>query len=438
VRAQAARYIHADLIPFQKESVVVFIEDLSSRTAGDQGTDDEHCRFVSIDIHIYIRNYNYIYIQGSRWRGLEADLLRQAHIQRLQNQLNSIASMTIMRSITMAAWLLLAAGSSTAAQLGARQKADQPDIEGEANAAAAPQPTGPCEYFHAPGFDDANATHHITSSGIPRYYGVYVPPGYDHKTSTQWPLIFDFHGRGATPREQYENSQYYLNTRGRNYVVVYPQGYEVSWQGASYTNDSVNDLQFVTDLLAKIQSHYCIDPNRIYASGKSNGGGFVDTLACSDEGDPFAAFAMAAPALYTDNSLGSCTKKRAILEAHGTIDKIIPYTGGPGNGGELPDIDEWVSWWGKRTCGASARTHNSSDLGGYTATSITCDRKSGADLNNIILHYKVTRTGHCWPSITGHNYDALNQPAHSCRTPILDFTDRVMDFFDSWNAQTKP
>jgi poly(3-hydroxybutyrate) depolymerase len=108
--------------------------------------------------------------------------------------------------------------------------------------------------------------------------------------------------------------------------------------------DGVDDLQFTTYLVAHLQEEYCIDSNRLYASGKSNGAGFVDTLACSDHGDQFAAFAVAAAALYTDSGKDSCTKKRAILESHGLEDGTIPYhpNGEPGAGGPLPDIGEWV------------------------------------------------------------------------------------------------
>ncbi|OTA22083.1 hypothetical protein BTJ68_14755 [Hortaea werneckii EXF-2000] len=120
-------------------------------------------------------------------------------------------------------------------------------------------------------------------------------------------------------------SQYYTYQRSEDYVVVYPQGYDKHWQGPSYATEGVDDLRFTSDLLAHMESEYCIDSSRVYASGKSNGGGFVDLLACSDAGDAFAAFAMASAALYTDTSLDSCTKRRAILESHGDQDTTIPY-----------------------------------------------------------------------------------------------------------------
>ena len=164
------------------------------------------------------------------------------------------------------------------------------------------------------------------------------------------------HGRGGSSDTQRDTSLYYNYAAASNYIIVYPQGLDcgqgASWEGPTYACPDVNDVEFVSDLLLYLEDNFCIDESRIYASGKSNGGGFVDTLACSDVGDNFAAFAMAAAALYTDNSLGSCNKKRAILEAHGDADRTIPSAGGEALGGRIPNIEDWVSWWGERDCGA--------------------------------------------------------------------------------------
>jgi predicted peptidase len=46
----------------------------------------------------------------------------------------------------------------------------------------------------------------------------------------------------------------------------------------------VNDVSFVQQLVDKSSTYLCIDPNRLYASGHSNGG-FTYTLA-SDPGTP--------------------------------------------------------------------------------------------------------------------------------------------------------
>ena len=72
-------------------------------------------------------------------------------------------------------------------------------------------------------------------------------------------------------------------------LVVYPQGEkdksgtQRAWESAPYatTNDGDKDSQLVRDILAQLDRKYRIDHTRIYATGKSNGGGFAAKLACT-------------------------------------------------------------------------------------------------------------------------------------------------------------
>lgn len=301
-----------------------------------------------------------------------------------------------------------------------------------------PPSKGPCGCgkSYPPGFNNDTSTHQLVSGGITRYYAVNIPNDYDDDLTKRWPLIVDYHGHGDTPWDQYDNSLYYKYEAGQEYLVVYPKGVNASWQGPTYADPNVDDLQFTTDLLAHLRTVYCIDDNLVYASGKSNGAGFVDTLACSDNGDEFAAFAMASAALYTDLSEGSCPKKRAILESHGDKDSTIPYhPTKEGSGGPLPDITQWVSWWGERTCGAGATPDYSGDLGGYNTTTYSCGK-----YDKVVNHYQVFDLGHCWPSSTGDNFDAqqANQAERKCLDKVLDYTPVVLQFFAQWQLDNAP
>jgi poly(3-hydroxybutyrate) depolymerase len=126
---------------------------------------------------------------------------------------------------------------------------------------------------------------------------------------------------------------------------IYPNGVGGVWAGPSYGNVSVaEDLQFVSDLISDIKSKYSIDTKRIYATGLSNGAGFVGTIACSDVGGQFAALAPVAGSFYTDVNNTNCTPARSplpILEIHGGSDKTVFYDGGQGEGGLLPAIPTW-------------------------------------------------------------------------------------------------
>jgi len=231
---------------------------------------------------------------------------------------------------------------------------------------------------------------------------------------------------------------------------VYPQGVNRTWEGPKYAVPVVDDLQFTTDLLAYIRGTYCVDPDRVYASGKSNGGGFVDTLACSNNGDEFAAFAMASPALYTDLNLTDCgNKRRAILESHGLFDTVVPYEGrncSPPDlsrsaeaacvkGGSEPNIDAWISWWGIHDCGIGASPKYVTNRVGYNVTEYSCD-----GLDDVVVHYEIFDLGHCWPSAWGDNYDALTQPAsQNCtRDRVVDYTPVVLEFFGRWTLANAP
>ena len=132
----------------------------------------------------------------------------------------------------------------------------------------------------------------------------------------------------------------------------------------------------------------------------SDGGGFTNTLACSrDHGAPFAAFAPVSGAFYTDTNYSDCKPSRSplpILEVHGFVDKTIRYDGGSGNGGPLPAIPDWLSWWARRDgCEDPAADENSTAGDGYEYIRYSC--KGDVD---VVRHYKILDLGHKWPNTT--------------------------------------
>ncbi|KAF2758843.1 alpha/beta-hydrolase [Pseudovirgaria hyperparasitica] len=301
-------------------------------------------------------------------------------------------------------------------------------------------PSAGCGTKHASGL---HTNLPFQSGGLDRTYAVYVPENYNADPSKPRKVVFDYHGRNGSGEGQYNNSQYFAYPTGNTYLGVYPSGYpgkngEPAWQGASYAYPSINDTQFTTSLLAHIAANYCIDLSAVYASGKSNGGGFVDTLACSDAGDAFAAFAMAAAALYTDNSLNSCKgeksgkrKRRAIMEAHGDADGTVAPGGGIGNGGTTPNITTWTGWWGVRDGCAVGDAVPGTDNKGYNTTTYSC----GAGLDGVVKQYWVYGEGHCWPSAKGNTTDGTRG---YCGVHVLNYTPEVIGFFERWTLANAP
>ncbi|KAI9047146.1 hypothetical protein LZ554_008600 [Drepanopeziza brunnea f. sp. 'monogermtubi'] len=282
----------------------------------------------------------------------------------------------------------------------------------------------------------------LTSSGDPRYYLVTAPPEFDPKTPT--PVIFSFHGNNKSAKDQYELtllSDPYFNDYA---IAVYPNGLEKSWQG--HPDATSNDLQFTLDILASLKSRYTLDDARIYASGKSLGGGFVGVLACDATlSNKFAAFAPVAGAFYVKNDTKCaprtieipCHPGRAkipVMEIHGGADGTIKYSGA-GRGGEcVPWIPHWVRQWAKRD-GLAYPGNVSSAVSDDTTlyqfeTEEEEDDADGRDLG-LVSHVFDENLDHSWPS-TLANADNI---AHGDGPASFNASTMIVDFFKRYTLE---
>ena len=201
-----------------------------------------------------------------------------------------------------------------------------------------------------------------------------------------------------------------------------------TWQGVPGV--TTNDIQFTADILDQVHSLYCIDPARISATGKSDGAGFCNVLAC----DPtlsarIAAFAPVSGAYYIDSlpcipsevSI-SCAASRQdvpLLAFHGGNDTTISYQGGERKSECLPTIPHFIRQWAFRD-----------GLGYHNITtplaSNTVSYKYGSGFNFGLVELVFDSViGHDWPSKgpNADNQEAGHHPASFNATPI------ILDFF---------
>lgn len=243
--------------------------------------------------------------------------------------------------------------------------------------------------------DGTTQTYTLTSGGRTRSYRLHLPAHYSSHRAA-WPLVLAFHGRGSTAAELEGYSK--LSTLPA--VVVYPDGVPGSttdarqaWQGAPYARTGVDDVAFTRDLLTRVRAQACVDPGRIYATGKSNGGGFAALLACRMP-KQFAAVAVVAPALYPGTRKG-CASGPPVptLEIHGTGDSTIPYLGDADRG--LPSIRQWVADVADRNgCARKVRSHRVSD---------EVTRYDYRHCDADVSHIAVTGGGHVWPGAESYS-----------------------------------
>jgi polyhydroxybutyrate depolymerase len=183
----------------------------------------------------------------------------------------------------------------------------------------------------------------IRVAGEDRAFLTYLPSGY--APGIQMPLVLNLHGRGSTALDQIEISQWHVKAEDHGFIVVSPQalGASPTWMGVFFDESSEQDMAFFSDLLAYLRNRLSIDPDRIYATGLSNGGSMSNRLGC-DFSETFAAIAPVAGG-HSGIHLCEIASPVSLLAVHGTDDRVIPYLG-TSNG--VPSVQTWVEAWASR------------------------------------------------------------------------------------------
>ena len=214
------------------------------------------------------------------------------------------------------------AGSSRDARLDdtARDDASSDDL-------ASPPDAPPMQCPNTNSLKVGDTSHTLQHGGRNRSYRVYVPSSV--KPGTAVPLIFDFHGHGGNASQEESSSGWKKKADEVGFIVVYPEGIDESWNVGNCCglamSENVDDVGFTKAMIDAVSKAACIDPKRIYATGMSNGAGFVQRLAC-EAADVIAAIAAASADLVND----PCTPARPISELafRGLSDTMVAYEGG--------------------------------------------------------------------------------------------------------------
>ena len=191
------------------------------------------------------------------------------------------------------------------------------------------------------------------------------------------------------------------------FIAVFPNGYSrfpggrlATWNAGSCCGTArdkgVDDVGFVRALLAQVQRQLHVDPQRIYATGMSNGGMLSQRLAC-EMADVFKAVA---PVAGTDNTQ-SCTPSRpiSVIEFHARDDDHVLFNGGAGAEAfrdktkvtDFTSVPETMRRWRTRNSCEPTPTRVLDRPGAY------CERYAGCR-DGVVLELCVTDTGgHSWP-----------------------------------------
>ena len=236
-------------------------------------------------------------------------------------------------------------------------------IAGPANAPTAAPPTAPalggpvtatCGFRRPPRWlplaGEREATLSLTSGGHRRSALIVLPAGFDARRGQPWPLLVDFHGHGSSAPLAASTHGFGPLLAAAGVVAVYPQGLPqqdglTGWSSGAADRDvpGVDDVAFTMDLLARLGEDLCLDGERTWVVGHSNGGGMVGVLACS-AASRFDGFVAIAGAFYARTEPCRPDGPVRLLEVHGDADAVVPYDGSE----RFPSLPAWLAGWADR------------------------------------------------------------------------------------------
>lgn len=275
------------------------------------------------------------------------------------------------------------------------------------------RPTGdPCGQS---GVADGTAERTLSSDGTERSYVLHVPPSVD--TGRPTPVVLLFHGLDGSAAEAVRGTQMGAVADDAGFAIVAPQGLgdPTRWDYLTGADVAGSDRAFVDDLVRDMRTQLCVDDDRVYAAGFSNGSALALALACEGDGT-YAAFAGVSAPL--DARRCGDAPPASILYFHGDADPVVPIDGIHSAIGTFPPAQRAMESWARHD-GCDAQPQVSSvDAGTHT---VWADCAEEADLE----YYEIHGGGHRWPG----GSPAAGTPSNGALTQEIDASRLIARFF---------
>ncbi len=267
----------------------------------------------------------------------------------------------------------------------------------------------------------------LVFDGEERSFRVHVPTGYDGSAAV--PLVLVLHGGGGSG-EQIELRSSDMNAVAdrEGFLAVYPDGTGTirTWNaggccGGAVRND-VDDVGFVRALLDGIEGSLCVDADRVFATGMSNGAMLSHRLAC-ELSDRLAAVAPVAgvemaPACPTNGRV-------ALMQVHGSMDGHVPWEGGVGCGPAgvaFTSVPETMSRWRMRNGCEETSTPFVTEGDG------SCVRYDGCEADVVLC--TIEGGSHSWPG-GAPNMGVVECPADGEQSSTFEASEQIWSFFEA-------
>jgi polyhydroxybutyrate depolymerase len=174
------------------------------------------------------------------------------------------------------------------------------------------------------------------------------------------------------------------------FAVLFPQGYGQSWSvpGGLPTpaqEAGIDDVAFTRSLLDSVGPEYDLDVSRVVATGISNGGHLVQTLACALTDHLMGIVPVAAPLPVGPPSDCAPSRSLSVLEIVGSDDQ------------KMSTFPDTLAFWARTDrCPATAASSSLPDVA-HDLTTVTIESFTGCQGGTEVTGFFVEGGGHTWP-----------------------------------------
>ncbi len=296
----------------------------------------------------------------------------------------------------------------------------------------------------------------VTPGWLDRAFDLHVPPGWDG--TAPLPVIVLFHGggasRGSSDRTTCPGGDrasprcLVAQAEARGYAVIIPDGTggrplrgirtwnaggAPGWDCVSGAacQAGVDDLAYVSDMLAEVGRALPIDPHRRYATGISNGGALAHRLGCQLT-PALAAIAPVSGANQFADTGGACSPALPVLQLHGTADPCWQFDGGThaciGVDALKTSVAATLEGWRVRN-GCAATFVDTPVPDRDPTDGVTVVHRVWDGCAQATELYRLDGGGHTWPG--GYQYLGVDEVG-----PVDRDVDSsvILDFFDAHAA----
>lgn len=283
-----------------------------------------------------------------------------------------------------------------------------------------------------------------------RTFLVHLPQNYSQGKAL--PVVIVFHGLGMNGMSVRGLSAMDITAERNGFITVYPDGAGSKWNDGVQPGGGVDDVAFVSEMLDAMAKKYSLDTRRVYACGISNGGFFVQRLAC-ELSNRIAAIGVVAASAGA-NVCSRCNTRRGMPAIFflGTDDPIIPREGQSKELGKLGDAlgltdlgiknidstvakvggiytaDEAAEFWAKNNgCAAHPRHEAIPDRDTRDGCHVSRDTFGGGVGGADVVVYTIEGGGHSWPG--GMGFVARDIIGRTCND--ISASDIMWQFFQS-------